>query len=243
MTNPSCAIILIGNEILSGRTPDENMNHIARRMADIGVRLQECRVIPDDKEVIVNTLNELRKKYTYVFTTGGIGPTHDDITVECVAEAFKVPIERDEATVQAFEEHFKGNTNESLLKMAHFPKGAGLVVNPLSIAPGFRMENVYCMAGVPKIMRVMLEAIIPNLKRGSEIFSKSIDVFAGESIISHGFENIQRQYEEVELGSYPFRHDGKGATSLVMRSDNTTALGNAYKEVISLLNNLDVEYR
>lgn len=243
MSNPTCAVILIGNELLTGRTPDENMNHIARRMADIGVRFEECRVIPDVKETIVNTLNELRKKYTYVFTTGGIGPTHDDITVECVAYAFQVPVERDDATAKAFEVHFKGRTNEAMLKMAHFPKGAELIPNPLSIAPGFCMENVYCMAGVPKIMRAMLEAVVPNLKKGTEVFTKNIDVFVGESIISKGFECIQRQYAEVELGSYPFRHEGKGATSLVMRSDNTTALENAYNEVISLLNNLDVEYR
>tara|TARA_R110000868_G_scaffold190862_1_gene434710 strand:- start:11771 stop:12502 length:732 start_codon:yes stop_codon:yes gene_type:complete len=243
MSNPTCAVVIIGNEILSGRTPDENLNHIARRMSDIGVRFEEARVIPDVVQVIVDTLNELRKKHTYVFTTGGIGPTHDDITMECVAKAFGVGVERHEPTVKAFEDFYKGKTNEAMLKMAHFPEGADLIPNPLSIAPGFKMENVYCMAGVPKIMRVMLEAIIPTLQRGTEIFSKSIDVFVGESIISRGFEEIQRHYADVDLGSYPFRKEGRGCTSLVMRSDNTTSLGNAYKEVISLLNNLEVEYQ
>lgn len=243
MTNPTCALILIGDEILSGRTPDANMNHLARRMSDLGIRFKECRVIPDNKQMIVDTVNELRAKYTYVFTTGGIGPTHDDITVESIAAAFGVAVEKDAGTAKAFEEHFGDRVNDALLKMAHFPAGAELIPNTLSIAPGFRMENVYSLAGVPKIMRVMLEAIVPNLKRGSEVFSKSVDVFAGESIISKGFEEVQRQYVDVDLGSYPFRHEGQGCTSLVMRSDNTTALDNAYKDVISLLNNLGVEYK
>lgn len=242
MSNPTCALVLIGNELLSGRTEDANMNHFARRMNDIGVRFLECRVIPDDKSVIVNTLRELKEKHTYVFTTGGIGPTHDDITVDCIASLFQVPIERDVKTVAAFEKHYGERMNDGILKMADFPKGADLIANPLSIAPGFRMENVYCMAGVPKIMRVMLEAIVPTLQKGDEVFSKSVDVFAGESIISKEFEAVQSVYKDVELGSYPFLHEGKGATSLVVRSDNTEALESAYKQVISFLDKLGVEY-
>lgn len=243
MSNPTCALVLIGNELLSGRTEDANMNHLARRMSDIGIRFLECRVIPDDKAVIISCLKELKEKYTYVFTTGGIGPTHDDITVDCVASMFEVPIVRDAKTVEAFENHFGDRLNEGVLKMADFPKGAELVPNTHSIAPGFRMENVYCMAGVPKIMRVMLEAIIPNLQKGNQIFSKSVDVYAGESIISKDFEYVQSIFKDVELGSYPFSREGKGATSLVMRSDNTTSLESAYNQVISFLVKLGVEYR
>jgi molybdenum cofactor synthesis domain-containing protein len=243
MSNPTCALALIGNELLSGRTEDANMNHFARRMADLGIRFLECRVIPDDQDVIIQTLNELRKNHTYVFTTGGIGPTHDDITVECVARMFQVPVERHTKTAEAFYEHYGERMNDSVLKMADFPKGADLIANPLSIAPGFKMENVYCMAGVPKIMRIMLEAIAPTLRKGTEVFSKSIDVFAGESIISKDFEAVQKDYKDVELGSYPFRHEGLGATSLVMRSDNMPSLENAYQEVISFLDKLEVEYR
>ena len=243
MTNPTCAVVLIGNELLSGRTEDANMNHIARRMADIGIRFLECRVIPDDKDVIVATLRELKEKYTYVFTTGGIGPTHDDITVECVAHLFQVPVERNAATVKAFEAYYKERMNEGVLKMADFPKGAELIANSLSIAPGFRFENVYCMAGVPKIMRVMLEGIIPSLRKGSEVFSKSVDVYAGESVISAEFERVQKQFSDVEMGSYPFAFEGKGCTSLVLRSDNTASLQQAYQNVISFLGHLGVEYQ
>lgn len=243
MSNPTCALVLIGNELLSGRTEDANMNHFARRMNDLGIRFEECRIIADDKLMIVETLRILKEKYTYVFTTGGIGPTHDDITVDCVATLFQVPIERNKKTEEAFTEYYGERMNEGVLKMADFPKGAELIPNTLSMAPGFRMENVFCMAGVPKIMRIMLEAIVPHLRRGSEIFSKSVDVFAGESVISKDFEFVQNHFKDVDLGSYPFQHEGKGATSLVMRSDNTTALEEAYKQVISFLDKLGVEYR
>jgi molybdenum cofactor synthesis domain-containing protein len=240
--NPTCSIILIGDELLSGRTEDANMHHIACEMAKIGVRLQEVRVIPDDEDEIIETLNTLRKKYTYVFTTGGIGPTHDDITAACVAKAFGVEIYRDESVVEQFQQRVDYKVREATLKMADFPVGSELIPNPLTTAPGFRMENVFVMAGIPKVMRIMLEEIIPQLETGDVIQSKHVDILAGESKISFHFEAIQNRYEKtVSLGSYPFRHEGEYCTSLVLRSDDAKLLIAAFNDVEAMLIDLKIE--
>lgn len=240
--NPTCSIILIGDELLSGRTEDANMNHIACEMAKIGIRLEEVRVIPDDEGVIIKTLNTLRKKYTYVFTTGGIGPTHDDITTECVAKAFGVEIYRDESVVELFKQRHGNEIRDTVFKMADFPVGAETIPNDISTAPGFKMDNVFVMAGIPNIMRVMLQEIIPHLENGPVVQSLQVDILAGESQISLPFEEIQNKYNKaVSLGSYPFKHDGKYCTSLVLRSDDEGLLSNAFSDVESMLQVLSIE--
>ena len=243
-TQPTCAILLIGDELLSGRTEDRNMHYIATRVASVGVHLKEVRVVPDVEREIVDALNALRTKYTYVFTTGGIGPTHDDITVKSVAYMFGVPVERDAQVKKAFEDFFGDNLKPATLKMADFPKGAEKVPNAISIAPGFRMENVYCMAGVPNIMQSMFEAILPTLVKGKVVLSKSVDVFAGESVISADFEALQERSPKAELGSYPFRNDdGKHCTSLVVRATDGVILEKVYGQIIDMLKGLGVDYR
>jgi molybdenum cofactor synthesis domain-containing protein len=240
--NPTCALILIGDELLSGRTEDANMNHIACEMARVGVRLQEVRVIPDDEEVIIETLNTLRKAYTYVFTTGGIGPTHDDITTLCVAKAFGVEIYRDEKIVELFKQRRGSKTNEATFKMADFPVGCELIPNDISTAPGFRMDNVFVMAGIPKIMREMLKFVVPLLEKGAVVQSKHVDVLAGESMVSKEFEAIQNKYgKTVSLGSYPFKHEEHFCTSLVLRSDDESQLNAAFSDVEAMIHKLGIE--
>lgn len=242
-TQPTCAVLLIGDELLSGRTEDRNMNHIARRVAAEGIHMKEVRVVPDVEREIIDALNALRTKYTYVFTTGGIGPTHDDITVNSIAKMFEVPVIKDENVVKAFEDHYGDDLKPATLNMARFPKGAELIANPISIAPGFRMENVYSMAGVPHIMQVMLEAVVPQLAKGAVVLSKSIDVYAGESVISADFAALQDQYPTAELGSYPFRGDnGAGCTSLVIRTTDAAVLENAHAALTKMLDSLQVRY-
>lgn len=243
MTQPTCAVLLIGDELLSGRTQDANFNHIAVRMGEIGIHMKEARIVPDNEYEIIEALKALKEKYTYVFTTGGIGPTHDDITVQTLARLFQVPVLRDEKTYQAFKDYYKEDLKEATLKMAHFPKGAELIANPMSIAPGFRMENIYCMAGIPAIMRVMLEAVIPTLDTGKVMLSKSIDVYTGESTISKDFESLQEKYPRAELGSYPFRNEaGKPCTSLVIRTTDPHTLESAYTDIKTMLKHLMVRY-
>ena len=240
---PTCAVLLIGDELLSGRTVDQNMNHIARRVADDGIHLKEVRMVADVEREIVDALNALRHKYTYVFTTGGIGPTHDDITVASLAKMFQVPVLRDEGTVMAFEAYYGEELKPATLKMADFPKGAELIPNSLTVAPGFRMENIYCMAGVPKVMHVMLEAIMPSLSKGAVVLSKSIDVYAGESVISADFQALQERFPNADLGSYPFRgENGKGCTSLVIRTTDSDLLQQVHTQLIAMLEGLQVKY-
>lgn len=241
--SPTCAVILIGNELLSGRTPDANFNVIARRMKDLGIIMKECRVIADHKRTIIETINELREKYSYVFTTGGIGPTHDDITTACVAEAFGVPICRDSGTEKAFRDHYGDRVKEATFQMADFPEGARLIPNAISIAPGFVMGNVFVMAGIPRVMQAMLDSIVPMLERGEEIYTQSVDVFAAESEISLRFEEIQNEFMNVDLGSYPFKVGDRFGTSLVGQSTDKESLDKAFTKVRNLINELGVETR
>lgn len=241
--SPTCAVILIGNELLSGRTVDSNFNMIACQMKNLGIVMKECRIIGDYQNTIIQTLNELRQKYTYIFTTGGIGPTHDDITTASVAKAFGVDIRRDEKTVEEFKAHYKDKLKEATLKMADFPEGADLIPNPLSIAPGFRLENVFCFAGVPSVAKVMLEAVVPLLMRGDEIYTRSIDVFLRESEISLAFEDIQNKFVDVELGSYPFKIGNRVGTSLVGQGTNKSSLDASFEHIQTLIQDLNGEIR
>lgn len=231
LPSPTCAVLIIGNEILSGRTDDANINYIARRMNDLGISLQEVRVVRDDESAIVAAVNELRAKYGYVFTTGGIGPTHDDITMYSIAKAFGVPVERNEQVMAKFKAEYGDKATDATMRMADYPQGAELIDNHMTVAPGAKIGNVFAFAGIPRIMQAMLEAVIPQLQRGEQIFTKSLDIMASEGRIGTPLEEIQNSYPEVEIGSYPFRTDSNNGTSIVVRGTNAEVVNSAFHEV------------
>ena len=233
------ALIIIGNEILSGRTKDKNLAYLAEWLNEIGIQLYEVRVIRDDEDEIIDCVNLLRKKFDYVFTTGGIGPTHDDITTESIAKAFDVELETNPDALKILQGYYKkGDLNEARLKMTLLPKGAQLVENPVTKAPGFKMDNVFVMAGIPSIMQGMLEGARVFLETGTKMSSKSIDVFMPESFVATELSQIQDNYLNVEIGSYPFNKDGKFGTSLVMRSADLEALDRCEIEVAEMVKKL-----
>jgi molybdenum cofactor synthesis domain-containing protein len=233
------ALIIIGNEILSGRTKDKNLAYLAEWLNEIGIQLYEVRVIRDDEKEIIDCVNLLRKKYDYVFTTGGIGPTHDDITTESIAKAFNVELETNPEALKILQSYYKeGELNEARLKMTLLPKGAELVENPVTKAPGFKMENVFVMAGIPSIMQGMLEGAKAFLKIGNKMTSKSIDVFMPESYVAEELSKMQDNYPEVEIGSYPFNKEGQFGTSLVMRSANLDILERCASDVAEMVKKL-----
>ena len=233
------ALIIIGNEILSGRTKDKNLAYLAEWLNEIGIQLYEVRVIRDDEKEIIDCVNLLRKKYDYVFTTGGIGPTHDDITTESIAKAFNVELETNPEALKILQSYYKeGELNEARLKMTLLPKGAELVENPVTKAPGFKMENVFVMAGIPSIMQGMLEGAKAFLKVGNKMSSKSIDVFMPESYVAEELSKMQDNYPEVEIGSYPFNKEGQFGTSLVMRSANLDILERCASDVAEMVKKL-----
>ncbi|MDD9911511.1 MAG: competence/damage-inducible protein A [Alphaproteobacteria bacterium] len=242
MTNPTAAALIIGNELLSGRTADANLNVIARRLSDVGVHLQEARFVRDDDAEIVETLNQLREKYTYVFTTGGIGPTHDDITAACVAKAFGVSLVRDDDTVRMLKGRGKPTT-EATFKMADFPEGAELIRLPDGIPPAFYIGNVFALAGIPNVMRMMLEGAIPLLQQGEEIHTLSVDALVPENKISASFGVVQEQFPDVELGSYPFKTADKYGTSLVVRGTNRKKVETAFGQVQKFLQEIEAPTR
>ena len=233
------ALIIIGNEILSGRTKDKNLAYLAEWLNEIGIQLYEVRVIRDDEDEIIDCVNFLRNKFDYVFTTGGIGPTHDDITTESIAKAFDVELETNPEALKILQGYYKkGDLNEARLKMTLLPKGAQLVENPVTKAPGFKMDNVFVMAGIPSIMQGMLEGARVFLETGTKMSSKSIDVFMPESFVATELSQIQNNYLNVEIGSYPFNKDGKFGTSLVMRSTDLVALDRCEIEVTEMIKKL-----
>ena len=233
------ALIIIGNEILSGRTKDKNLAYLAEWLNEIGIQLYEVRVIRDDEKEIIDCVNLLRKKFDYVFTTGGIGPTHDDITTESIAKAFDVELETNPEALKILQGYYKkDDLNEARLKMTLLPKGAELVENPVTKAPGFKMDNVFVMAGIPAIMQGMLEGARVFLETGTKMSSKSIDVFMPESFVATELSQIQNNYLNVEIGSYPFNKDGKFGTSLVMRSTDLVALDRCEIEVAEMIKKL-----
>ena len=233
------ALIIIGNEILSGRTKDKNLAYLAEWLNEIGIQLYEVRVIRDDEKEIIDCANLLRKKYDYVFTTGGIGPTHDDITTESIAKAFNVELETNPEALKILQSYYKeGELNEARLKMTLLPKGAELVENPVTKAPGFKMENVFVMAGIPSIMQGMLEGAKAFLKIGNKMSSRSIDVFMPESYVAEELSKMQSNYPEVEIGSYPFNKEGQFGTSLVMRSANLDTLERCASDVAEMVKKL-----
>ncbi|OYW61810.1 MAG: competence/damage-inducible protein A [Azorhizobium sp. 32-67-21] len=215
----TAAILVIGDEILSGRTKDKNIGHIAERLTEVGIDLKEVRVVPDEEDEIVAALNALRVKFDYVFTTGGIGPTHDDITADAVAKAFGVGIDVDPRARDMLLEYIaEKDLNEARLRMARIPFGASLVVNPVSKAPGFNIGNVYVMAGVPRIMHAMLEAIIPTLRTGVPMLSRTVLANAKEGDIAAPLGDIAKRNRDVIIGSYPFLGETGPNTNIVVRS-------------------------
>lgn len=238
---PTAAVLIIGNEILSGRTKDLNLPHLGEQLAGLGIRVVEARVVSDIESAIVTAVNALRAQYDYVFTTGGIGPTHDDITSASVAKAFGVPLHLHPDAKAAFEAHYKQELNEARLRMAHVPVGAVLVENPISIAPGFRMENVYVFAGIPKVMQAMFESIRHELRGGPAIRSRSITAYMTEGTIAKALSAIQDSWPQVDIGSYPMVRDGRFGTSLVLRSSQPKALELAFSDVRKMVAGIQVE--
>ena len=235
----TAAILVIGDEILSGRTKDKNIGYIAEYLTNVGIDLKEVRVVPDEEEEIVAALNALRSRYTYVFTTGGIGPTHDDITADCVAKAFGVSIDVDPRARKLMEERFAARgveMNEARLRMARIPAGAELVENKQSGAPGFWIGNVIVMAGVPSIMQAMLDAAAPRLQTGVKMMSETIKGDVREGDIGTELGEIARQHPKVTIGSYPFFDEKSGPnTNLVIRSRDAGHLAAARADVEAML--------
>ncbi len=237
----TAAVIVIGNEILSGRTQDKNVAHIAVTLNEVGVRLSEVRVVPDIEAEIVDAVNALRAKFDYVFTTGGIGPTHDDITAACVAKAFgQELIQNPEATRRLVEhyEHSEMELNEARMRMAQTPEHASLIDNPISTAPGFRVENVFVMAGVPSIMRAMLDGVKGGLAGGVPVLSRTVLCNLGEGMVAGGLGELQDRYPEVDIGSYPQYARGEFRVSLVMRGTDAVELDACADEVRAMVTGL-----
>lgn len=241
MSNHTAAVIIIGNEILSGRTLDINTQEIALRLSEIGISLIETRTIADDRTMIINTARELSSKYNYVFTTGGIGPTHDDITAESMAAAFNVRYVRNDEIYNILKNYYDKmgeKLNSAREKMAYIPESSKLLHNDATMVPGFVIGNVFVMAGIPNIMKAMLKSAIPMLKRGTVVQSKTLEVMMGESKIAISFEELQNKYKEVDMGSYPFTKNGIHGTALVLRSSNYHLLEKAFVELETVINSL-----
>lgn len=234
----TAAIVVIGDEILSGRTKDKNIGPLADRLTEIGIRLREIRVVADDEVAIIAAVNALRARYTYVFTTGGIGPTHDDITADSLAKAFGVSIDVDpraRAIMQAACDARGVELTPARLRMARLPEGSKLIDNAISVAPGFMLGNVIVMAGVPEIMRTMLDAVTPHLKTGARLLSATIPVDQPESQIADAFAAHQKRYPDIAMGSYPKLKDGRPVTDLVLRGTDAARLEEARTSLLAVL--------
>ena len=234
--NPTAAILLIGDEILSGRTKDTNGNHLAKRLTEAGIDLKEIRVVPDDHGVIVAALNALCAAHTHVFTSGGIGPTHDDITADAVAAAFGVGIDvrADARAILATNYDNPADLNEMRLRMARIPDGAALIDNPISKAPGFSLGNVHVMAGVPVIFEVMVAGLLPTLTGGAPMRSVSMRVDRPEGEVAAGLAKIAARFPALSIGSYPFVTDSGFGTNIVARGTDEAALKAAEAEILTL---------
>jgi molybdenum cofactor synthesis domain-containing protein len=232
----TACLIVIGNEILSGRTQDANLAYIAKWLNERGVRLTEARVIPDIEATIVATVNDCRPAFDYVFTTGGIGPTHDDITAGSVAKAFGLPLVRREEAVELMRKFYgDAGLSEARLRMAYTPEGAEFIENPISRAPGFRVENVFVLAGVPLIMRAMLESLGHVITGGDPVRSRAIWSHTAESTVAEGIAAIQNRHDNVDIGSYPFYRDGRTGTTLIARSTDLATLETVQAELMDVI--------
>ena len=235
----SACVIVIGNEILSGRTQDQNIAYLGRRCDDLGIRLLEARVIPDLEDQIVATVDACRNRFDYVFTTGGIGPTHDDITAASIARLFNTTLERNAAAVAAMERYYAaGMLNEARLKMADIPAGARLIDNPVSGAPGFQLENVFVLPGVPMIMQAMFEGITDRLTGAAPMLSANVVTHLTEGVIADGLARIQAAHPHTAIGSYPYFRDGKLGVNLVLRGTDSEELERTAGEIRQMLRRL-----
>ena len=238
----NAAILIIGNEILSGRTQDTNTSTLALWLNSIGVKIEEVRVIPNIEKIIIKTLNSLRSNYDYIFTTGGIGPTHDDITAESVSKAFNIEYEIHKEAFKILEDYYKpGEFNEGRKKMVWMPKNAKLILNPTSGAPGFSVENVFCLPGVPSILKSMLGGLKNRIVGGKPILSHTISLRTVESEIANSLTQVQTKNKDVEIGSYPFFHAGKLGVSIVLRSEDQSKIDNCNLEILKFINEKKIE--
>ena len=241
-TKVNAAILIIGNEILSGRTQDTNTSTLATWLNSIGVIVSEVRVIPDIEKTIIDALNILRKDNNYVFTTGGIGPTHDDITAQSVSKAFGLKYEIHEEAFKILEAYYKpGEFNDGRQKMVKMPENAELILNPTSGAPGFSVENVYCLPGVPSILKSMLGSLKNKIVGGEPVLSHTISLKTIESEIANSLTKVQDQNSDVEIGSYPFFHAGKLGVSIVLRSENQSRIDNCISQVLEFVREKNIE--
>ena len=241
-TKVNAAILIIGNEILSGRTQDTNTSTLATWLNSIGVIVSEVRVIPDIEKTIIDALNILRKDNNYVFTTGGIGPTHDDITAQSVSKAFGLKYEIHKEAFKILEAYYKpGEFNDGRQKMVKMPENAELILNPTSGAPGFSVENVYCLPGVPSILKSMLGSLKNKIVGGEPVLSHTISLKTVESEIANSLTKVQDQNSDVEIGSYPFFHAGKLGVSIVLRSENQSRIDNCISKVLEFVKEKDIE--
>ena len=237
----SAAALIIGSEILSGRTRDQNLSFLGEKLDEIGIRLKEARVVPDDADDIVGALDALRARYDYVFTTGGIGPTHDDITADSVARAFGVGIGYHPEVYAMLKAHFESmglEANEARMRMARIPDGAQPLDNELSLAPGFQIENVFVLAGVPIIARKMFEGARKRLSGGVPLRSRAIRILVGEGAVAAELGAIQAAFPDIDIGSYPWSQAGTYGTSLVMRGTRADRVDAAFAEVFDMAERL-----
>jgi len=238
----NAAILIIGNEILSGRTQDTNTTTIALWLNSIGVKVQEVRVIPDIENIIIETVNHLRKTSDYVFTTGGIGPTHDDITAQSISKAFGIKYEIHKEAYKILEAYYKpGEFNEGRQKMVWMPENANLILNPTSGAPGFNVENVFCLPGVPSILKSMLGGLKNRIVGGDPILSHTISLQTVESEIANSLTKVQNNNLDVEIGSYPFFQAGKLGVSIVIRSEDQSKIDNCNSQILKFVNEKKIE--
>ena len=241
-TKVNAAILIIGNEILSGRTQDTNTSTLAKWLNSIGVKVNEVRVIADSEKIIIETLNVLRRSNNYVFTTGGIGPTHDDITAESVAKAFGLKYEIHKEAFKILKAYYKpGEFNEGRQKMVWMPQNAKLILNPTSGAPGFNVENVFCLPGVPSILKSMLGSLKNEIVGGDPILSHTISLKTVESEIAESLKKVQMQNNDVEIGSYPFFHAGKLGVSIVIRSEDQSKINDCNTQILKFVNEKKIE--
>lgn len=242
--NKTAALLIIGNEILSGKTQDKNLAYIAKKFGEMGVDFMEVRVVKDIQDDIVDALNALRNRFDYVLTTGGIGPTHDDITIEAVAKAFGVAVTENPVARKKLADYYRdrgSELNDARLKMALFPEGAELIENPLTAAPGCRIENVFVLAGIPSIMQVMFDYASQKMQKGRKIHSATISCSLVESIIAADLTDIQEKNPDTEIGSYPYIYQGRYAVSLVVRSTDERAVKKAAVEIMDMVEKLKGE--
>ena len=235
-TIANAAIIVIGNEILSGRTQDINVSFLCKWLNDLGVRVTEVRIIEDNEDSIVKNVNELKNKFKYIFTTGGIGPTHDDITSKSIAKAFNIKYDFHKEAYEILEKYYTPEKfNEGRKKMAKIPENAKLIYNPSSGAPGFIVKNVFCLPGVPSILKSMIHGLKDKIIGGNKILSQTITIQTVESEIAQSLEDVQKKFKNVEIGSYPFFRLGKIGVSIVIRSTIKNEIDECYKEIVNFI--------